>query len=225
MKFAKQAVSFITVALLAGTASAYETGDMILRVGTAHVSPDAESSELVLAGSAVADSSANVHTDTQLGITGVYMLREHLGLELLASTPFEHDITAATGALGLGRVDAGSAKHLPPTLSLQYYPADPQSPWQPYVGIGVNYTLFFSENVSNTLTGVLGAGSLDLDNSLGLALQAGIDYEFNDRLLANFSIWSLDIDTTANFDFGGTTLTTDVDIDPIAYKFSIGYRF
>lgn len=218
-------VSFSIVSLFAATVNAYEAGDILLRVGGAHVSPDAESSELVLNGSAVADSSANVHTDTQLGITAVYMLKDHLGLEVLASTPFEHGITADTGALGLGRVNAGSTKHLPPTVSLQYYPASSNSKWQPYVGIGVNYTIFFSENVSNTLTGVLGAGNLDLDSSLGLVLQAGIDYKFSDRLIANASIWSFDIDTTANFDFGGTTLTADVDIDPMAYKVSVGYHF
>ena len=34
----------------------------------------------------------------------------------------------------------GSIKHLPPTLSVIYYPLDKTSAFQPYVGAGVNHT-------------------------------------------------------------------------------------
>ena len=214
-----------TLTTLACSSWAYEAGDIIVRAGVANVSPDASSSELLLDGGAIVGSSANVHGNTQLGLTGVYMLTSDIGIEVLASTPFEHDITADTGALGLGRVGAGSTKHLPPTVSVQYYPAAADSRWQPYAGIGLNYTIFFSENVSNTLEGVLGAGTLDLDSSLGLAVQAGVDYQLSDNLLLNLGIWHVDIDTTANYDFNGTSLVTDVSIDPTVYSFSVGYKF
>ena len=214
-----------TLTTLACSSWAYEAGDIIVRAGVANVSPDVSSSELLLDGGAIVGSSANVHGNTQLGLTGVYMLTSDIGIEVLASTPFEHDITADTGALGLGRVGAGSTKHLPPTVSVQYYPAAADSRWQPYVGIGLNYTIFFSENVSNTLEGVLGAGTLDLDSSLGLAVQAGVDYQLSDNLLLNLGIWHVDIDTTANYDFNGTSLVTDVSIDPTVYSFSVGYKF
>lgn len=205
---------------------AYEAGDIILRAGIAEVSPDASSSELNLNDSAINGSSANVHNDTQLGLTGVYMLNSRWGVELLASTPFEHNITADTGALALGRINAGSGKHLPPTLSIQYFPAEANSQFQPYVGAGINYTLFFSENISPELESVLGAGTLKLDNSLGLSLQAGLDYQISDQLLVNFSVWYMDIDTDATFNFvSGDRLTTDVSIDPTTYMLSLGYKF
>ncbi len=70
----------------------------------------------------------------------------------------------------------GSAKQLPPTASVQYYFADSTSQWQPYVGIGVNYTLFFDESVSGTAKDALGAHNLNLDDSIGFAAEIGLDW-------------------------------------------------
>jgi outer membrane protein len=64
-------------------------------------------------------------------------------VDLLASTPVEHDLKADLGA---STVDAGSAKHLPPTVTLQYCPMDTASKFQPYVSVAVNYTKFFDED-------------------------------------------------------------------------------
>ncbi len=211
--------------MLAGVAQAYEAGDMLFRGGVATVAPDASSSELALDGSAIAGSEADVDDGTAIGLTFVYMISDKVGLEVLASTPFSHDISADTGALGLGTVSAGETKHLPPTVSLQYFPADPSSAFQPYVGAGVNYTLFFDEDVDGQLEGVLGSGDLDLDASFGLALQAGFDYALNDKWLVNVGVWWVDIDTDATFTFGSSQLTTDVEIDPLVYSISLGYRF
>ena len=218
------------LALVAGAAQAYEAGDMLLRGGFTTVAPDASSSELVLTSggtpSTIAGSEADVDDGSALGITFVYMMTDKIGLEVLASTPFSHDIDANTGALGLGTVDAGETKHLPPTVSLQYFPAASDSAFQPYVGAGLNYTLFFDEKVSGTLEGVLGPGNLDLDASFGLALQAGFDYAFNEKWLVNVGVYWIDIDTDATFSFdSGDRVTTEVEIDPWVYGVSIGYRF
>lgn len=214
------------LALTAGAAQAYEAGDMLLRGGFTTVAPDASSSELVLNGVAQAGSGADVDDGSALGITFVYMMTDKIGLEVLAATPFSHDIDANTGAIGLGTVDAGETKHLPPTVSVQYFPAANDSAFQPYVGAGLNYTVFFDEEVSGTLEGVLGAGDLDLDASFGLALQAGFDYAINEKWLVNVGVYWIDIDTDATFSFaGGDRITTDVEIDPWVYSLSIGYRF
>lgn len=83
-----------------------------------------------------AGTAATLDSDTQLGLNFAYMLTDQLGVELLAATPFSHDI----GTKGLGGLKLGSVKHLPPTLSLVYYPLDSKSAFQPYVGAGINYT-------------------------------------------------------------------------------------
>ncbi|MBV1932834.1 MAG: outer membrane beta-barrel protein [Porticoccaceae bacterium] len=206
----------------AGSTFAYETGDLILRAGVASVQPDEDSSNLELNGADIPGTSAGVDNSEQLGLTVTYMLRPHVGLGVLAATPFEHDIKAN----GLG-VDAGEAKQLPPTITLQYFPMDSASAFQPYVGIGINYTIFFSEDVDSELEAALGTkGDLELDDSLGLAAQIGADYAIDEHWVLNASVWYLDIDTDATFKFdNGSRVEADVDVDPWVYMLGLGYLF
>ena len=218
----------ISAALLLGAsaATAHEKGDFIVRAGLASVQPGSGNGPLELNGVAIANSFAEVEDDESLGITATYMLTDNWAIELLASTPFEHDTTADTGALGLGVVNAGSTKHLPPTLSVQYFPMESSSAVQPYVGLGVNYTLFFSEEASSTLQGAVAPATLDIDDSIGIAAQVGVDYNIDDHWLVNAGIWYADIDADATFQLEGVgALTKKVDIDPIVYMISVGYKF
>lgn len=118
-------------------------------------------------------------------------------------------------------------------MSLQYYPLDAKSKLQPYVGAGLNYTMFFSEDVDDelnaTLASVLGVPSVDadlkLDDSVGLALEAGVDYQFDDHWGINASIWWVDIDTEATVSVGATDVKFDVEIDPWVYMVGAIYAF
>ena len=96
--------------LLLGAASvtAYEAGDFIVRAGAANVDPNDDSDALELNGTALAGTEAEVDDDTQLGLTFTYMLTNHIGVGLLAATPFEHDLKADMG--GGVKYDVGSAK-------------------------------------------------------------------------------------------------------------------
>jgi outer membrane protein len=196
--------------MMAGHAVA-EQGDWIARAGIANVDPDA--------GSDILD--IDVDDDTQLGLTFAYMLTDHIGLGLLAATPFEHNIESKE--LGL---KVGSAKQLPPTLSLQYYFLGSDSNFRPYAGFGVNYTYFWDEDVEGEFEDVAGESSLDLDDSWGLSLQAGADYHINDKWLLNAAIWKLDIDTDATAQTENLgRVDISVDVDPWVYMVGIGYRF
>ncbi|MDD1967835.1 outer membrane beta-barrel protein [Pseudomonas putida] len=217
----------VALALLAPVAEAHQTGDIIVRAGAARVVPNEDSGNLKLDGTKVAGTKATADNSTQLGLTFAYMLSDHLGLELLAATPFSHTI----GVKGLGPGLDGKladVKQLPPTLSLQYYPMDSSSKFQPYAGIGLNYTKFFN----NDLTGERkqqGFSNLKLKDSVGLAGQIGMDYMLTDRVMLNASIWYIDIDTKATVD-GPSALSVgktkvDVDIDPWVYMVGLGYKF
>lgn len=224
MRIVALAVS-LSLALMTVDSFAHQKGDVIIRGGLANVAPDASSSALVLDGTAIGRSEADVEDNFQLGLTFTYMLSDSLGLQVLASTPFKHEITADTGDLGLGKIDAGETKHLPPTISLHYFPMKPDSRWQPYFGAGFNYTAFFQEDVDSELEGVLGRGDLTLDDSTGLSLQAGIDYRINDNMMINFDLWYVDIDTDAEFEFANNRIRTNVEIDPFVYMLSVGWKF
>ncbi len=204
----------------AGGALAYQAGDLILRAGIASVQPNEDSDALSLDGTQLPGTGAGLNSSEQLGLTLTYMFTPQWGVGVLAATPFEHDIKAK----GVG-VDAGSAKHLPPTVTLQYFLLGATSRWQPYVGLGVNYTLFFDEQVDGQLEEMFGPGDLDLDNSWGWAGQVGLDYQIDDHWLVNAAVWYLDIDTDATFKFAANRITADVNIDPRVYMLGVGYRF
>jgi len=226
----KYVVAFLLTAMLISSASAHEAGDWILRAGPASVQPDTDSDLIDIAGLATLPNGVEVKDNTQLGLTGVYMLSNTWGLEVLASTPFSHDIELEDAP-----IKAGDTKHLPPTVSLQYYPDMGGNNFHPYVGLGVNATLFFEEDVDDELNlaldGIVGlpAGTVDADLSLkdsyGLSAQIGFDYMINENLLINGAIWWIDIDTEAKISTAIADVKFDVEIDPMVYMFSIGYKF
>ena len=216
------ALSILATALAAPLAHAYQAGDVILRAGAATVDPQEDSSALELNG-ATLGGQATVDSNTQLGLTGTFMLTDNLGIGLLAATPFEPQV----GVHGPGGLDGKLAdiKHLPPTLSLQYFPLAASSRLQPYVGAGLNYTTFFEEDLTSQRE-AQGFSNLELDDSWGLALEAGVDYMLTDNLLVNATVWYLDIDTTATTDLAGAgQVKVDVDIDPWVYMVGLGYKF
>jgi len=219
----------LAVAMVAGAVStqAYEEGDWIVRVGATTVAPNESSDDLILPTSPpTVLRGVSVDDDTQLGLIGAYMLTDTVGIELLASTPFDHDISIKGTS-----IDVGSSKQLPPTLSLQWYPRGSQDGWQPYLGLGVNYTIFFDEEVDSDLEDALGAiiGATEVDlemkDSVGLSVQAGVDFPLTKNLSLNLGVWYIDIGTTATIKTDVGRVKLDVDIDPLVYNFGIAYRF
>lgn len=214
---------------LAVPAAAHEKGDWVLRAGVIQVAPDESSDNIDVAG-LVTLPGVDVDNETQLGITGAYMLSDKWGIELLAATPFTHEIDLSNLP-----VQAGETKQLPPTLSLQYYFNDADAKFQPFVGVGLNATIFFEEDIDDELNlaldGIVGlpAGTVDADLSLkdswGLSAQIGFDYMINDNWLINGTVWWIDIDTEAKVSTAIADVKFDVEIDPTVYLLSVGYRF
>lgn len=209
---------------------AYEAGDWIIRGGLALVEPDESSSNTSVGGTSVSDTELGVGNDTQIGLTFTYMVTDHVGVELLASTPFEHEVTMSGSGLD-PLVPAGTklatVEHLPPTLSVQYFFLQPQSAWQPYAGIGINYWLVMDEDLSSDAKSAVGARSLEVDDSIGLSMQLGVDYRLDDHWLVNAAVWRIDIETDASFYAEGVAaeVKADIDIDPWVYMISVGYSF
>ena len=203
-------------ACIAAPVMAHEDGEFFVRVGAVQIEPDA-SSGTVLGGGVDVDSA------TGIGFSGTWFATPHIGIELLAALPFEHDIVG-TGALD--GVDIGSTKHLPPTLSLQYYPLS-ESKFQPYIGVGLNYTTFFSSDTSNTLdTALAGKTDISLDDSVGLAFQVGADWQLTDNWYLNAAVWKIDIETTADISVNGKkAASVDASIDPLVVMVGAGYAF
>lgn len=212
--------------MVSGAASAYEAGDWIVRGGAVMVDPDESSSSLKVGGSKLSGTEVQVDDDTQFLLNVTYMASQHVGVELLAATPFEHNVdTSGLDKYGLNDVELGSIKHLPPTLTVLWYPMDGKSAFQPFLGVGVNYTFFFDEDVSGEAQNALGANNLDLDDSWGLAARVGLDYMINDCWSAHIGAYYLDIGTNATVETALGKAKVDVDVDPWVYTIGLGYRF
>ena len=187
-------------------AHAVEQGDWLLRFGVTMVSPDASSSGVV------ADDAVDVDDGTSVSVDFTYMMRENIGIEVLAAYPFSHDIT-------LNGTKIADTDQLPPTVSVQYH-FQPKSNVRPYAGIGLNYTTFFSESITTEGTNA-GLTSLSLDDSFGLALQAGLDFSLTDKWYLNLVLRYINIKTTAKTNVGDI----NVDINPWVYTLGVGTSF
>jgi len=228
--------SLLTLALLSTistAAFANQAGDILIRGGATMVNPDSGKAPLLGALSATG-GSLSVDDNTQLGLNFVYFFDSNWAIEVLAATPFSHDVTlndptaGVGGALlvpaGLDGVDLANVKHLPPTISALYY-FDTGTEFKPYVGVGINYTIFFDEQFEAAPKS-LGLSNLELDGSFGYALQVGADYELDDNWSINASVRYIDINSDATFDVGGASIgEASIDIDPMVYSIMIGYKF
>lgn len=213
-------LAVLAAALLAGTpAQAFDAGDWLLRVGASNVDPDDPNGSLL-------GLDVDIDDATSVTFNGTWMWTDHIGFELLAALPFEHDIELE----GVGKV--GSTKHLPPTASVQWHFL-PNSWFQPYVGAGLNWTIFFDDGEDGALEDIGGKLELKDDSSVGLAGQIGADFLIGDRWFINVDFRYIKIDNEAQVSLPdgnpltGTAATADVnvDVDPYVYGLHIGYRF
>jgi len=207
--------SFVLAGLALGLVSTVATagdvaaGDWLVRVGYHTVNPKSDNAS-VLGGT----DNLNVGQDSALTFNVSYFFTDAIAVELQAATPFNHDISVD----GAGKV--GATKHLPPTLNVQYH--FDLGAWKPYVGAGVNWTIFFDENT----TGVLAGADLDLDDSFGLDVQLGVDYSIGNNWFLNAEARWIDIDSDAVItNFAPTPVAFTVEIDPFVYALTVGRKF
>ena len=216
------------IAAQAADIRGHQAGDFLVRGGIATVAPDDSSSDLKFDGAKARGTKATVDSDTQLGLTFAYLLTDKIGIELVAATQFKHqvDVKGLGGGLDGKLADI---KQLPPTVLLQYYPmGGTNSAFQPYGGLGVNYTTFFDEDLTGARKDQ-GFSNLKLQDSWGLAAELGMDYMLNEHAFVNAAVWYMDIDTKASVDgpsaLGIQKTKVDVDVDPWVYMVGFGYRF
>jgi len=141
-----------------------------------------------------------------------YFFTPNIAAELILTYPQKQDIRS-------GSTDIGSLKHLPPTLTLQYHFL-PEGTIRPYVGAGVNYTLFSKVDFIPAVNAAL-QPSIE-SSSFGLALQAGVDFKIDKNLYLNLDIKKVQIRTDVS-SFGAKVGTFKVD--PLLVGIGLGWRF
>lgn len=171
-----------------------------------------EDAKLKLGGAPILGGDVDISNSVVPELDISYFFTKNIAVELiLGVTP--HNVKGA-GALAGARI--GSAWLLPPTLMLQYHFTD-LSAFKPYVGVGVNYTVFFNEKAKGGFT------SFDLKDSFGVALQVGFDYMLDKNWGINFDVKKIFLEPKVKVNNG--LIAGKVKIDPWLIGTGVTYRF
>jgi len=193
--------SFFTLGALAGavllsTSSFAAPGDIVMRVRAVNIATHNSSSPV---------AGVEVSKKTIPEIDFSYYFSDVFSAELILTYPQKHDVS-------LSGTKLGTLKQLPPTLLAQYH-FMPGSSYSPYVGAGLNYTLFSGVDIPG----------LDVKrSSIGGALQVGVDIPVNKSMSFNIDLKKVymktDVKTTA-----GAYVTT-LKVDPVLFGIGLGWK-
>jgi outer membrane protein len=146
-----------------------------------------------------------------------YFFNKNWAAELILGTT-KHDVKAISTAAG--DIKLGNVWLLPPTLTLQYHFVT--EGFRPYLGTGLNYTIFYGADQGPI------ADDVSYNNSVGFAFQGGFDFDLNEKwflnLDAKYILLSTDVTVDATSALGAT-VGADVDINPLVIGFGIGMKF
>ncbi|PXW27658.1 OmpW/AlkL family protein [Paraburkholderia caballeronis] len=177
-------------------------GDWLVRLRGIGIMPDASSNGTLKA------LNADVNNTIVPELDFTYMVMDNVGVELILGTS-RNQVTSSLGRLGGVGV-------LPPTLLLQYH-FNHAGKIRPYVGAGLNYTLFYNNGLQ------AGGQHVSIDNhSFGPALQAGVDIQVAKNVFVNADIKKIWMRTGASLN--GSSLGT-LYIDPLIVGIGVGMKF
>jgi outer membrane protein len=195
-------IAAITLASSA-TASAQES-PWLVRARAVHIDTANKSDPI---GGVGASDRLHVSDKTIPEVDITYFFTPNWAAELILTYPQKHTVT-------LDGTSIGTFRHLPPTLTAQYHFL-PGAVFNPYVGAGVNYTLLSKVNLLG------GAARLEHD-SVGLALQAGVDFRIDSQWSINVDVKKLQL--RSDVAIGGVQASR-VKLDPVLFGVGVGYRF
>lgn len=189
--------------------SSCDCWNWMVRIRGLYVKPDVGCTVHTIGGKVEIDESVVNEVDI------TYFFYRNFSLELIAAvTP--HNVTAKDTSLG--NLDLGSVWLLPPTLLLQYH-FMPECMFSPYLGVGLNYTVFFNEKApSSTII-----QNIKYDNSFGWAFQAGVDILLQKDSGINFDVKKVYISSDVSINDQAVKAT--VDINPWIIGFGVFKRF
>lgn len=174
------------------------------------VLPD-EAGDIKTAAGVDSGLDVKVSDDTVPTLGFTYFVTDNVAIEAILGAS-NHEINAVGGATN---VRVHETWVLPPVVTLQYHFA-PAAKVSPYVGAGVNAMIFFSGEDKNGF-------SVDLDNGLGYALQAGVDIAVSGPWSVNLDVKKVFFSTDAKINNGA--LKADVDLDPLVVSAGLARRF
>ncbi|MBZ8133666.1 OmpW family protein [Afifella sp. IM 167] len=166
-----------------------------------------------VSGVAGSDLSYSNSVTPELDIS--YYFTPNIAVELILGTTYASvDGEGSIAALG----EVGNSWILPPTLTLQYHFTN-FGAFQPYVGAGVNYTIFYGTEAKSL-------SAFEIENTFGLALQAGADYMLNEHWGLNLDVKKIFLEPDWNGRLAnGTAVKGKAEMNPWLIGAGVTYRF
>jgi len=143
-----------------------------------------------------------------------YFFTKNIATELVLTWPQQVNITA-----GPGNTNAGKVTALPPSLLLQYHFTE-LGAFKPYIGAGVNYTIFGNRSNFPAL-----GNAVQVDqSSVGAVGQIGADYFFDKNWGVNLDVKYATMSTNVTTVQGGTSIGK-LTLNPWMPAVGVTYKF
>jgi outer membrane protein len=186
------------------------TDKLTVKFGVAGVLPDEEATISAIGG------TVDISDEYLPALTLDYALTDNISVQAICCVA-PHKVKAVQTAIGT--VDLGEITLFPPTITGVYHFA-PDAAFNPYVGAGVNVTVFFNEDLpAGPVTGI------DYETTVGPAIQAGFDVKLNDKWSLNVDVKKIWVEPEVNLTTALGPVRADVKINPIVAFVGLGYKF
>jgi outer membrane protein len=228
----KTLLALAVAATLVPSLAMAEAGDIVVRLRATHISAD-ESSSLGattraaglgdLYGSSYG-AELRVDSNTIPEIDFSYYITKNIAAELILAVGTRHDVwikgNGSTATPHSTNANLGSVNLLPPTLLAQWH-FNPDQTFDPYVGAGVSYVRAMDNGLNY-------GGDVPIRisrNSFGPAIQAGLDYNLENKWLLNVDVKKIWFDTKVEGYAGGWAKIDQLDVDPWVISVGFGKKF
>lgn len=212
----KKGLLVLSGLLLSTLSFGQEAGELHMRVRATGVVPMEDTKIETIGGNVAVSNNLIPEVDF------TYYFTKNIAAELILGTS-KHEVVAVNTALG--NLDLGRVMLLPPTLNLQYH-FYPTKNLKPYVGAGLNYTIFYDQGQGKGRNAAV--TSVAYDNNLGYSFQLGFDYKINDKLYWNVDVKKLylntDVEVGAALPSGQVYVPAEVDLNPWLISTGIGFK-
>lgn len=227
------------VMALAGAAHAQSAGSNIVSLGWFRVMPNSSADPLTVdsingrpVGVNRPNTGAEIETADTLGLAFTHYFTDNISGEIVAGIPPNHEVKGTGNYAQYGKL--GSVKQWSPALLVKYHFFDAKTKFRPYVGLGVNYTWFTGETITNQnfVNREFAPGAhmtASAKPSWNPVFNIGANYAITDSWFVGLSISYVPLSTRASFTTQAGPVTiqshTKIKIDPVVTFLNVGYRF
>ncbi|ANI88101.1 OmpW family protein [Arachidicoccus ginsenosidimutans] len=198
-----------TVLLIMGVKLfAQKQGEWRIRLCGTYVVPDASATISTIGGSV--DISKSVIPELDF----TYFLVDRVSANLILGTT-KNKVTATNTSLG--DVPLGHVWLLPPTLTFLYHQPLGNG-ILPYIGAGVNYTIFYSKSFDAPVT------DISYKNRFGFATQIGSDFDISKKWFINIDAKKIWLKTKNTVQAAGATVYSNTKINPWLFSLGVGVK-